>query len=226
MHRPLSRFASRFLVALAALTCASAVFAQDYPSKPLRMLVGFPPGRGVDIVARLMATEMQKTLGQPITVEIRSGAAGNIATEAAARATPDGYTLLMGNTGSLSINPALYPKLAFDVQRDLQPVSMVSTSPLVVLVHPSNPARSLKGPGYHRQAGQGPDRFRHGRGRQCGASRLRTVQGPSRRGHGPRPYRGGSPAVTDLIAGQLQVVIEAYPLAAPFLRATACAHWP
>jgi tripartite-type tricarboxylate transporter receptor subunit TctC len=203
--------------AFLAAAVVSPAAAQGYPERPIRMLVGFPPGGGVDIAARLMAVEMQKTLGQPITVENRSGAAGNIATDAAAKAAPDGYTLLMGNTGSLSINPALYPKLAFDVQRDLAPVGLVSTSPLVVLVHPSQPAKTLAE--LIAQGKKDKGRISYGTGGAGSISHLAFELLKAQTGADMVhvPYRGGAPAITDLLAGQLQVVVEGVPIAAPFL---------
>ncbi|MES2187396.1 MAG: tripartite tricarboxylate transporter substrate binding protein [Pseudomonadota bacterium] len=214
-----ARRGRRLLVALAALACAGAALAQDYPNRPIRMLVGFPPGGGVDIAARLIANELQKTLGQAITVENRSGAAGNIATDAVAKAAPDGYTLLMGNTGSLSINPALYPKLSFDVVHDLAPVGLVSNAPLVVLVHPSQPAKTLKELMATAKAGKGKIDFGTGGAGSIAHLSFALLNSEVGADMVHVPYRGGSPAVTDLVAGQLQVVIEGVPIAAPFLKA-------
>ncbi|RZL92879.1 MAG: tripartite tricarboxylate transporter substrate binding protein [Variovorax sp.] len=200
--------------ALAALPSA----AQSYPDKPIRMLVGFPAGGGVDIVARLLAVEMQKTLGQPITVDNRAGAAGNIATEAVARAAPDGYTILMGNTGSLAINPALYTKLSFNVLKDLKPVALVSTSPLLVLVNPSQPAKTLGE--LVANAKQQKGQLNYGTGGAGSISHLAMELLKSETGADlvHVPYRGGAPAVTDLLGNQLQVVVEGVPIAAPFLK--------
>jgi tripartite-type tricarboxylate transporter receptor subunit TctC len=203
-----------------ALIClaASAGYAQEYPTRPVRMLVGFPAGGGVDIAARLMADEMQKTLGQPIVVENRAGAAGTIATEAAARAAPDGYTLLMGNTGTLAINAALYPKLRFDVHKDLTPVALVSTSPLLLLVNPAQPAKTLgelietvkkqKSPLVYGTGGSGSiSHLAMELLREKAGIELQHV-----------PYRGRSPAITDLMCIQVPEVIEGLPIAAPFIR--------
>jgi len=210
----------RALLGLAPLLLAGAALAQqDWPTRPVRLLVGFPPGGGVDIAARLLAAELQKSLGQAITVENRSGAAGNIATEVAAKAAPDGYTLLMGNTGSLSINPALYPKLSFDVAHDLVPVGLMSKSPLLVLVHPSQPARNLQE--LVAEARRSKGTVDYGTGGAGSISHLAFALLASEAGAEMVhvPYRGGSPAVTDLVAGQLRVVIEGVPIAMPFLKA-------
>ena len=209
--------ARALLLSIAALAAGSA-YSQDYPIKPIRMIVGFPPGGGVDIVARMMAAEMQKTLGQTITVDNRAGAAGNIATEVAAKAAPDGYTILMGNTGSLSINPALYA-LNFNVLKDLAPVALVSTSPLVLLVNASQQAMTLEE--LITTAKKQKGRFSYGTGGAGSISHLAVELLKAQTGaelvH--IPYRGGSPAVTDLLGEQLQVVVDGVPLAAPFVKA-------
>lgn len=219
--RGLSRVLAFSLAAAAGSgLAASAAQAQpSYPARPIRMLVGFPAGGGVDIVARLMADEMQKSLGQPITVDNRAGAAANIATEAAARSAADGYTLLMGNTGSLAINPALYPKLAFDVQKDFVPVAWVSTSPLLVLVHAEQPIATLGE--LVERARQQPGQLAYGTGGTGSVSHLAMELLKAQTGANLLhvPYRGGSPAVTDLLGNQLQVVVEGVPIAMPFLKA-------
>ena len=214
-HRSLS--VVRALIISAAVLSIFPVHAQEYPAKPIRMLVGFPPGGGVDIVARLMAAEMQKTLGQAVTVENRAGAAGNIATDTAAKAPPDGYTILMGNTGSLAINPALYSKLSFSVLKDLAPVALVSTSPLVVLVGPSQPAKTLGE--LITTAKQQKGRLSYGTGGSGSISHLAMELLKAQTGADlvHIPYRGGSPAITDLLGSQLQVVVEGVPISAPFV---------
>src|SRR5690606_12202949 len=119
------------------LTCmATAAAAQSYPGHPIRMVVGFPPGGAVDSVARLIADAMGKELGQTIVVENRSGAAGSIGAAAVAQAEPDGYTILMGNTGSLTINPYLYPDQTVDTMNSFEPVALVSTAPLAIVARP------------------------------------------------------------------------------------------
>src|SRR3954470_3251817 len=129
------------LLALALL--ASHVHAQDaWPSKPLRLILPFPPGGGTDILGRLIADNLSNKLGQPVVTENRGGAGGNVGAEAAARSAPDGYTLLLA-APSLVISPSLYAKLAYDPQRDLAPVGLVATVPNVMVTHPSVPATNL-----------------------------------------------------------------------------------
>ncbi|WP_094855050.1 Bug family tripartite tricarboxylate transporter substrate binding protein [Bordetella genomosp. 10] len=211
-----SRWA-RHALAVVALCCASAAAAQTYPDRPIRMIVGFPPGGGVDLVARLMAAGMTKVLKQSIVVENRSGAAGNIATEYVAKAPADGYTILMGNTGSLAINPSLYPNSAYDTLRDFRPVVLASTSPLALVVHPEVPAKNLKE--FLAMAKREPGKVSFGTGGSGSIAHLSTellmLQTGTRMLH--VPYRGGTPAITDLMAKQLQMVVEGVPLVAPLV---------
>ena len=121
-------------MAAALWLAAPAAQAQTWPDRPVQLVVGFPPGGGVDIVARQLADKLSVQLGQRVAVENRAGAAGNVAMEYVARARPDGYTLLMGNLGMLAANPVLYPKLAFDPARDFTAVARVVVTPLVAVV--------------------------------------------------------------------------------------------
>ena len=133
------------LAALAALA-APAAPAQPapWPARPVRMVVPFPPGGPTDLVARVLAERMSRSLGQPIPVENRSGANGNIGNEAVAKAEPDGHTVLY-NTSSIALSPALYTRLSYDAQRDLAPVVQTATVPLVLAVNPALPVRDVRG---------------------------------------------------------------------------------
>jgi tripartite-type tricarboxylate transporter receptor subunit TctC len=130
-------------VVAAALLGPSAAEAQTYPARPVRVLVGFSPGGAPDIIARLLSVKMQDGLGQPLVIENRPGATGNIAADAVAKSAPDGYTVLMGNV-SLAIAPSLSAKLPFDPAQDFEPVGMVASLPLTAVVHPDVPAKSLQ----------------------------------------------------------------------------------
>ena len=132
---------SRFLVLL--FICAQA-WAQDYPSRPIRMVVGFPPGGGTDVVARIVSPRMSEMLGQPIIIENRPGATGTVAAGQVAKATPDGYTIMMGHVSVNAIAPALFANLPYDVIRDFSPVGIAAAVPHFVVVHPSVPAKTLK----------------------------------------------------------------------------------
>ncbi len=125
------------LPACAALLLALPVAqAQDYPNRPITLVVPYAAGGGNDAMARIVAEKMSKTLGQQIVIENRGGAGGTIATRAVARAAPDGYTLVLGGTGTLAINPTLYANVGYDPRKDFAPVGLIATSALVVLVHP------------------------------------------------------------------------------------------
>jgi tripartite-type tricarboxylate transporter receptor subunit TctC len=131
------------LVALIAL-CTPALAQEPYPSKPLRILVGYAAGGGNDIIVRVMQPEMQKGLGQPVIVENRPGAQGIIAADLAAKAAPDGYTLMMGPSGPMTINPATYSKLSYSPTRDFAPISMIASFPLILTIDPKLPVKDVE----------------------------------------------------------------------------------
>jgi tripartite-type tricarboxylate transporter receptor subunit TctC len=219
MNRLIAAQCARVALAVAALAIAAPATAQDYPNRPIRLIVGFPPGGGVDITARLLSVSMTQALGRAVVVENRSGAAGNIATEYVAKADPDGYTLLMGNTGSLTINPFLYPNLSFQTQRDFAPVALISTAPLAMVVHPSVPAKTLQD--FIAMAKASPGKVNFGTGGSGSIAHLTMellkLQTGADMVH--IPYRGGTPAISDLVAGQLQMVVEGVPLVSPLVLA-------
>src|SRR5437867_8634695 len=129
--------------ALVLFGAATAAWAQTYPAKPIRIVVGFPPGGGNDIIARMVGAKMQETWGQPVVIDNKPGANSIIAAEFVAKSAPDGYTLLVNATGGMSVNPVLYTKLPYDPLRDFVPISMVGVFPLVLVVHPSVPVSSV-----------------------------------------------------------------------------------
>ena len=144
----LSHHASVFaMVASVATTLASlaapAAFAQDYPNKPIRLIVPFPPAGTVDPVTRILAEVMSKSLGQQIVIENKPGANGNVGTTEAVRAAPDGYTFVVASSGSLATNPALYKSMPFDVKKDLVPVALYANVPNILVLHPSLPVTTL-----------------------------------------------------------------------------------
>lgn len=176
--------------------------AQPYPARPVRVIVPFPPGAGVDITTRLFAPRLSEALGQPVVVENRAGAAGNIGAEVVARAAPDGYTLLAA-PASLAISQTLYKKLPFDLARDFQPVAMFASVPFVLVVHPSLPVRSVKElialaksrPGQINYASTGSGSSPHLTAEMFRMqARLDVVH---------VPYKGTPLAVTDLLSGQV-----------------------
>ena len=139
------RFRRTLLAGLAATAaCAAAsANAQDYPTRPITLVVPYAAGGGNDVMARIVSEKMSRTLGQQIVIENRAGAGGSSATRQVARSAPDGYTLVIGGTGTLGVNPTLYDNVGYDSRKDFAPVGLIGTSALVVLIHPSLPARSI-----------------------------------------------------------------------------------
>lgn len=190
------------LASLPALLASPAVLAQGtFPNRPIRFLVGFPPGGTTDIAARLMAPKMQALLGQPVVVENRAGAHGNIASEHVVRSAPDGHTILMGTIGGLSINPILYGNLSFDPQTDLTPVTRVGMIVNVLAIPADRPWRNVQD--VIAAAKQRP--LNYGSSGSGGAGHLAGEQlnlmAGVRNVH--VPYRGGAPLVTDLVTGHI-----------------------
>jgi tripartite-type tricarboxylate transporter receptor subunit TctC len=203
----------------AALTMLSPVAgAQTYPSRPVRIIVGFPPGGAADITARLMGQWLSERLGQPVIVENRPGAGTNIATEAVAKAAPDGYTLLLVSVAN-TVNATLYERLNFDFIRDVAPVAGLIRGPLVMELNPSVPARTI--PEFIAYAKSNPGKINMGSagngtpGHMAGelfkmSTGLDLVH---------VPYRGAAPVLTDLLAGQLQLVFDNLPTSLEYIRA-------
>ncbi len=131
-------------VMLVALLACAPVSAQQYPTKPIRLVVPSAPGSGPDLIARVVAQKLTESLGKPVVTDPRPGAGGSLGAEIVAKAPPDGYTLVMGSAGSHSVNSALYPKLPYDAVKDFAPVSLVTTAPNILIVHPSLPVKSVK----------------------------------------------------------------------------------
>jgi tripartite-type tricarboxylate transporter receptor subunit TctC len=203
-------------LAAAALACYATAQAADYPTKPIRMLVGFAPGGGTDTTARPIAQKLGEALGQQVIVDNRPGAAGNIATDITAHAAPDGYTILMATIASLAINPSLYSSLPFDPEKDLAPVIQAVDSTNILSLHPSVPATSVKElialakqkPLNYGSSGVG------GTGHLAGE--LFNVMAGTKMSH--VPYKGGGPAMIDLVAGNIQLVFATAASAVPQMK--------
>jgi tripartite-type tricarboxylate transporter receptor subunit TctC len=206
------------LLALVAAMLPLPAPAQPYPARPIVLVVGFPPGGGVDIVARQLAERLSDQLGQRVVVENKPGAAGNVAMEFVARAGPDGYTLLMGNLGMLSANPALYPKLAFDPAKDFTPIARVVVTPLVAVVPAALPARSMAELIGMAKAKPGEVNFGSGGNGNINhlAPELLALRTGTKMQH--IPYKGSAPALTDLAAGRIQLMIDGGNVVQPFLK--------
>ena len=200
----------RSLMVLALAGAASTALAQGYPSKPIRIVVGFPPGGGVDINARLLGPKLTEYLGQQIIVENRPGAGTNIANELVARAAPDGYTLLI-NTAALVINMSLYKKVAYDAVRDFAPLSLFSMAPNILVVHASVPVRTAKQlvalaksrPGQLNYSSTGAGTTQHL------AGELFNLRAGTKIVH--VPYKGSAPSLTALISGEVDLTYANIP---------------
>jgi tripartite-type tricarboxylate transporter receptor subunit TctC len=208
------------LLTAAALSLMAAVAgAQNYPTKPIRMVLPFPAGTSVnDVLGRALAQRLAEPLGQTVIFDNRSGAGGTVGTELVAKSPPDGYTLLVGVTGALSIAPFVYPKLGYDTLRDFVPVSMVALAPYIIVVHPSVPAKNAKElialakarPGQLRYASAGVGSTPH----LC--TELFLNMADIKMLH--VPYKGGTPAMIDTIAGHTEVSCTSVTNAAPFIK--------
>jgi tripartite-type tricarboxylate transporter receptor subunit TctC len=196
---------------LIAVAFAPPAFAQDYPTRPITLIVPYAAGGGNDVMARIVADKMGAALGQPIVVENRGGAGGSIATRAVAHAAADGYTLGLGGTGTLAIDPSLYPNVVYDPRKDFAPIGLIATSALVVLVHPSVPAKAVselialakQEPGKLAFASAGV-----GSGIHLGAELFASMAG-IKLTH--IPYKGSAPALTDLLGGHVQIYFSSLP---------------
>jgi tripartite-type tricarboxylate transporter receptor subunit TctC len=201
--------ANVFLIGLIFATATAG--AQNYPARALRVVVGYPAGGSIDTTARLTAQRLAPALGQQILVENRSGAAGIIGTENVVRAAPDGYTLLMASAAAVSSAPSMYAKLPYDPLRDLSPIVLVANQPNVLLVHPSVPARNLKE--FIALVKANPGKFNYGSSgigaTQHMTSELFAMMTGTSIVH--VPYRGGAPAMTDLVTGQIDFMFTPAP---------------
>jgi len=208
-------------IAQAALILGfSGLVHAGYPDKPIKLIVPYPPGGATDVIGRILAKNLGESLGQQVLVENRSGAGGNIGAEAVAKATPDGYTLLMGAVTSHSTMATLEKgKLRYDILKDFAPVMIVGSVPLVVVVNPNVPVRTLKGLVDYAKAN--PDKLNYassgaGAPQRMGAEIFQKEAG-IKITH--VPYKGSGPAMTDLVAGQVNMMVETVPAALPFITA-------
>ncbi len=196
----------------------SCAYAQGaYPGKPMRLIVPFAPGGSNDIVARIIGQKFAEGMGQQVIIDNRGGASGIIGTDLAAKAAPDGYTLLMMSL-TLAVNPSLYRKLPYDTAKDLLPVSLVASAPLILVVHPSLQAKSLKD--FIALAKAQPGKFNFGSGGPGTTPHLAGEMLKSMAGLQMThvPYKGGGPALADLVGGQLQLMLENIPSTLPHVK--------
>jgi tripartite-type tricarboxylate transporter receptor subunit TctC len=195
---------ARVLSMAVAALAAGAVFAQAFPTKPIRIVVGFPPGGGIDIVARLLAPKLTDSLGQQVLVDNRAGANGIIAAELVAKAPPDGHTIFIGTTGNLSVNPVLYTNLPFSIERSFVPLTQTSSVPFLLCVHPSLPVTTLAQ--FIALAKANPAKINYYSSGNGGLPHLAAEWLNLRAGVKTVhvPYKGSSPGMADLIGGHVQ----------------------
>src|SRR5437868_12410238 len=211
MHRPTTTL--KLLVAMVdvPIAAAFAAGAQEYPIRPITLIVPYTAGGGNDLLARAAADKMSKTLGQQIVIENRGGAGGSIATRAVAKAEPDGYTLGLGGTGTLAINPTLYPNVGYDPRKDFAPIGLIGTSALVLVVHPSVPAHNVKELIAYAKANPGKLTYASagvGSGIHLSTEYFRFEAGIEMT---HVPYKGSAPALTDLVGGHVSVYFSSMP---------------
>lgn len=207
------------LIAAAILAAGAAgAGAQDFPNRQVTLVVPYAAGGGNDAMGRIVADKMSRTLGQQVVVENRGGAGGSIATRQVAKAAPDGYTLVLGGTGTLAVNPSLYESVGYDPRKDFAPVGMIGTGALVVLVHPGVPAKTIpelialakKDPGKLSYASAGV-----GSGIHLGAVLFEMMAGVKLT---HVPYKGTGPALNDLVGGHVQIYFSSMPSAIGLVR--------
>jgi tripartite-type tricarboxylate transporter receptor subunit TctC len=201
------------------LAFAGLAQAQAWPTRPVKMVVSFPPGTTPDTVARVVAPRMQEALGQPVVVENRAGAGGNIAAEAVAKSPADGYTLLVSTNAAVATNKVLYDNLPYDPERDLATVSLLATAPQVLVAHTSVPVKSFKEfIGYVKQ---NPGRLSYGTTGSGSAAHLtmELFKADAKVFIVHIPYRGFPQAVTDMLAGNIQAMFAIVPGMLPHIKA-------
>ena len=212
---------SKLLAFAMSAIAACTVHAQDnYPSKPVRIMVSFAAGGPTDQVARIVSAKLTDLLGQTFIVENRTGAGGNIGADVVAKAAPDGYTLLMATVSTHAINPGLYKNMPYDPVKDFAPVMQIGVTPCVLAVHPSVPANDVRGlvalvkanPGKYSYGSSGMGSILH----LCG-EQFKTAAGGLQMVH--VPYRGSAPMMADLVGGQIAVAFDALPTVLPQVQA-------
>src|SRR5262245_25174529 len=212
------RRAWSFATLCCVLCLLSSAFGQSYPTKPIRLIVPNPPGGGVDILARAIGQPLSERLSQSVVVENRPGAGGTIGIGLVAKSPPDGYTLGMGVDATLAIAPALYRKLPYDPVRDLAPVSLIAILPMILVVHPSLPVRSVKDLIALAKARPGQIDFSSGGSGTPPHLAAEVFQAMAKVRMNHVPYRGGPPAVTAVAAGEVSLMFANMLPGMPYIR--------
>ena len=202
-----------------AVAPAAGAATADYPNRPLRLVISYSAGGPVDIVGRLAGLKLAEILGQQVVADNRAGANGNIATEIVATSTPDGYTLLVGSNGSIAINPSLYRSLAADPVRNLAPIILLASSPLILVTHPSIAPNSVKELIQLAKGRPGSINFGSAGNGSSAHLAAELFKGLAAVDLVHIPYKGAAPALTDLVAGQVQVMFTGVSATLPYVRA-------
>ena len=213
------RFALQLTVVLLAASAAPLSFAQAYPTKPIRLLVPFPPGGTTDIVARIVGDRLSKELGQPVIIENRGGGGGTVGADALAKATPDGYTLGVATVSTMATNPATNPKIPYNPLTDFMPITNLANVPNVMTIHPGLPAKNMKE--FIAYAKKNPGKLSYASSGTGGISHLDGELFKELTGtfilH--IPYRGSGPALNDTLAGQVQIQFDNLPSSLQHIKA-------
>jgi tripartite-type tricarboxylate transporter receptor subunit TctC len=213
------RVRDSLLIGATLLALAGGAWSQGYPNRPIRVIVPYPAGGGADFVARVYARSLSEGLAQQVVVDNRGGANGNVGSEIAAKAAPDGYTVLVTASTNLTINPSLYRKMPFDVQRDLVPVSILATQPTILVVHPSLPVDSVKQLVALAKTRSGQLNFGSagaGSSGHLAAELFKMIAGVD---IVHVPYKGTGPATADLLGGQIPMMFNNLPPSLPLVKA-------
>jgi tripartite-type tricarboxylate transporter receptor subunit TctC len=201
-----------------ALPALAARAAGPWPSQSLRLVVPFPPGAANDTLGRAIAEQLTTRLGQTVVVENRAGAGGAVGSEVVARSAPDGYTLLLGHIGTLAVNPAMYPNLPYNVQKDFAPVAMIALVPNVLVAYPKLPFANIQGLVAHARANPGQLRYCSAGNGSAGHIVMLAFLNALGLEMEHVPYRGLGPALTDLMAGRVDVTLGGAPTVAPLVQ--------
>jgi tripartite-type tricarboxylate transporter receptor subunit TctC len=197
---------------------SGAAFAQGYPNRPIHIVAPFPAGGGYDVLSRLLAADMTRTFGQPVVVENRSGANGNIGTDYVAKSAPDGYTLLMGGNSPLALNVGLYPRLPYDPAKDFETISRVATQPNLLAAHPKVPVKSVADLVKYAKANPGKLTYAsngNGSPQHLAAEQLKRMAGIDLV---HVPYKGAAPTAAALLAGEVSVAFNIILLPLPYVQ--------